>query len=284
MDEEEWPFRRYPPGYGRPGSPSRRDAGERRAAELVRRHREQGWQPPSRGRERGLSREEIVRAAIAVADAEGPDAISMRRIARELRAGAMSLYWHVGSKDELIDAMLDALEAEIEIPAPSGDWRADLRAFAYSQRAGWLRHPWIMDFIGDRPPSGPNDVRKFEAMLTLVGQLGLDARLTINLLMTLAMYIMGAVVRETQEVRAEQAEKLAEAELSPPEREAEQARIHAWFNSSGRFPNVVRLLESGLDPDDPKTRDERFEYGLEVVLDGIASRLPGSSSGRPSAS
>ena len=108
-------------------------------------------------RDRGLSRAEIVAAAIAVADAEGPDAISMRRIARELRAGPMSLYWHVGSKEELLDLMLESIETEVEAPEPSGDWRADLRAFAHQARAGMLRHRWAMEFLGGRPPSGPND-------------------------------------------------------------------------------------------------------------------------------
>ena len=89
-------------------------------------------QPPRR--DRGLSRAEIVRAAIAVADAEGPEAISMRRIAREVRAGVMSLYWYVSSKEELLDLMLDAIEAEIEVPDPSGDWRADLGVFAHRTR------------------------------------------------------------------------------------------------------------------------------------------------------
>ena len=131
-------------GGGTPGPARAADQRARRAAP--------GRGAPSRAaRDRGLSREEIVEAAIAVADAEGPDAISMRRIARELRAGAMSLYWHVASKEELIDLMLDSLEAEIGVPEPTGDWQADLRELAHRQRAGLLRHPWVMDHAG-RPP------------------------------------------------------------------------------------------------------------------------------------
>jgi AcrR family transcriptional regulator len=273
MDErdEEWPFPPYPNTYRRPGPASRTEKHQQREAEHIRRHRERGWEP--RGRARGLSREEIVRAAITVADAEGPEAISMRRIARELRAGAMSLYWYVGSKEELLDAMLDTLESEINVPEPTGDWRADLRGLAHAQREGWLRHPWIIDFIGSRPPAGPRDARKFEQTLTLFDQLGLEAWELMNALMTFGCYIMGAVMRETQEKRAQQIEEDAEAELTKEELDAQHERIAEWFRSSGRYPRIMRVMQSGIDPDDPKTRDARFEFGLERVLDGISTLL-----------
>ena len=119
--DDEPPYFRYRRQYLRSGQASREEAREERIAGHVQRHRARGSQPPRR--DRGLSRDEIVSAAIAVADAEGPDAISMRRIARELNAGAMSLYWYVASKEELLDLMLDAIEAEIEVPEPTGDWR-----------------------------------------------------------------------------------------------------------------------------------------------------------------
>jgi AcrR family transcriptional regulator len=268
-DEEEWPFPRYR-SAGRSASP--RERREQHWADHIQRHKEQGWRPP--GRDRRLSREEIVRAAIDVADAEGPDAISMRRISRELRAGTMSLYYHVGSKEDLIDAMLEALEAEMDIPDPSGDWRADLRQFARSQRAGLLRHPWIMDFIGNRPPSGPNDARQLERMLAMIDQVGLDTTWTIRVLMSLASFVMGAVIREHQEERGQRAEEEAEAELSEEEVAAESDRVGEWFRNSGKYPHILRMMESGIDPDDPKTRDERFEFGLDIVLDGIAAQIP----------
>ena len=96
-DEEQWPFSRYPREYPHSPRAAREAAREEKIAGHVQRHRARGAQPPRR--DRGLSRDEIVSAAIAVADAEGPEAISMRRIAREVGAGAMSLYWHVASKE-----------------------------------------------------------------------------------------------------------------------------------------------------------------------------------------
>ena len=266
--EEPSPFFRYP----RPAARSGRVAREERIAEHVQRHRDRGGQPPRR--DRGLSRAEIVRAAIAVADAEGLDAISMRRIARELNAGAMSLYWHVASKEELLDLMLDAIEAEIEVPEPSGDWRADLSAFAHRTRAALSRHRWAVEFVGTRPPSGPNDVRNLERLLGLLDGTGVDdARVTMSIFMTVATFVTGAVMREAQEIRLQREQERAEANLTEEEIQATRERYRKWFEASGRFPRITRLMESGVDPDDPATRDERFQFGLDCVLDGIAARL-----------
>jgi AcrR family transcriptional regulator len=267
-DEEIWAsFRR---SYPRPGRLPREADHEQRVAQRVQRHRELGAQQPRR--DRGLSRDEIVRAAIAIADAEGPDAISMRRIARELRAGAMSLYWHVGSKEELLDLMLESLYAEIEVPEPSGDWRADLRAFACRYRAVMLRHPWAMDFIGGRPPSGPDDALNAEQLLSILDGLDLDAQLTMNILMTVMTYVMGAVLREAQEIRGDRDREQATAGRTPEELEAEHQRFQAWFETSGRYPHILRLMKEDYDPDAAETRDERFEFGLDCVLDGVAAR------------
>jgi AcrR family transcriptional regulator len=258
-DEEPWPrFRPYPfRGVNREwASP-----------------RQRGAQP--RGRDRGLSRDEIVRAAITVADAEGPDAISMRRIARELRAGAMSLYWHVGSKEELISLMLDSLEAEAGVPEPTGDWRTDLRELAHRQRAGLLRHPWVLEFVANRPPSGPNDARNLERMLGMVGGLGLDPRTIVDILMTVGNYVTGAVLREVQEMRSDRHRAEQEASMTPEEIEAEREGFHQWLAAeTDRYPNIRRMVEADIDPDAADTRDERFEFGLGCVLDGIAARLP----------
>ncbi len=229
---------------------SREEAREQRIAGHVQRHRQRGAQPPRR--DRGLSRAEIVSAAIAVADAEGPEAISMRRIAREVGAGAMSLYWYVSSKEELLDLMLDAIEAEIEVPEPSGDWRADLDAFAHRTRAALRRHRWAVEFIGTRPPSGPNDVRNLERLLSLLDGIGVeDVRLIMGIFMTVATFVIGAVIREAQEVRFQHEQERAEASLTPEEIQAEHERYRDWFEASGDFPHIARLMKSGVDPDEP---------------------------------
>lgn len=244
------------------------DRRERQIAAHVDRQREHGGQPPRRVR--GLSRADIVDTAITIADTEGTDAVSMRRIAREMRAGAMSLYWHVSSKEELHQLMLQRVQAESEAPVPSGDWRADLRTYAGNARAALLRHSWAIDFIGSGPPSGPNDARNMERLIAAFDGLGLDFATVIYLIMTVGTYVLGAALREVQEIRwQEAAAGLPEAEVAELLGEFERR-----IRQSGRYPHMIRIMDTDFDPDSPATRDYRFEFGLDCVLDGIAARLP----------
>jgi AcrR family transcriptional regulator len=229
---------------------------------------------PGRGRNRtapALSRAEIVDAAIAIADAEGSGAISMRRIAQVLRAGTMSLYWHVANKEQLLDLMLDALLPEIDVPEPTGDWRADLRTQARNERAMLQRHAWVMDFIGGRPPLGPNTLLLLDRLLAALDTLDLDVATAMYILGTMQTYVMGSVLREMQEARVERDEEQADVtdEAWEPMRAAWRDRLEA----DGRFSRVVRFLDAGIDPDAPETRDERFEFGLDCIIDGIAAKI-----------
>jgi AcrR family transcriptional regulator len=227
-----------------------------------------------RGRNRvapSLSRAEIVDAAIAVADAEGAEAVSMRRIAQVLRSGTMSLYWHVTNKEHLLDLMLDALTAEVRVPDPSGDWRADLQGVAREHRAMLLRHRWMMDFVGGRPPLGPNTMLNLDRSLAVLDDLGVDTVLALNILETVATYVLGATLREMREMRVQR--DYEQSGISPEEwlplRNAWRDRLDA----DGRFSHVVRFLDQDIDPDAEETRDERFEFGLDCVLDGIAVKI-----------
>lgn len=267
-DEELWQlFNPYQPV---------RDRREKRLREHFRELQDRGHAAPRRGR--SLSRDEIVRAAIKVADAEGSSAISMRRIARELNAGAMSLYWHVASKDELLDLMLDAVEGEFQSPESTGDWRTDLREMAVNQRSGLHRHQWLMDFIGGRPPLGPNTLRNLERALTMIDELGLDRWAALNVLGSVSTYVLGAVLREFREHKVKERDEAVIAEVGEEElQEFLDSRVRT-LKATGRFPHFVRLFEDGIDPDAQETRDERFEFGLQCVLDGIAARLAAAAS------
>lgn len=220
-----------------------------------------------------LSRAEIVAAAIRVADAEGADAVSMRRIARELNAGTMSLYWHVVSKEELLDLMIDAIEGEAEVPEPSGDWRQDLTAIAAVTRAALRRHEWAVSFMAGRPPTGPSALRNLERALAALDGLGLDQGTTVTVLLTLATYVRGAVVREFQELTAER--YLAEhyAGVTETDRQTVIGEFIGRVRATGRYPHLVAMMEAGVDPDAPETRDARFDFGLDCLLDGVAARI-----------
>ena len=255
---------------GRPGD-QREQERDRRMADRVDSRRERGGRPAARAR--GLSREDIVATAIAIADAEGTDAVSIRRIARDLRVGPMSLYWHVSSKEELHRLMLEVVQGEIEAPEPTGDWRADVRTYAASTRAALLRHPWAIDFLGIGPPSGPNDARNLERLLAAVDGLGLDASTSLWALLTIGTYVMGAVLREVQEMRWERAVGEITARMSETEVSERLADFGRRIRESGRYPHIAKIADANIDPDAPETRDERFEFGLSCVLDGIAARV-----------
>jgi hypothetical protein len=119
---------------------------------------------------------------------------------------------------------VESVEAEVEVPEPSGDWRADLKVFAHRIRAAMSRHRWALEFIGSRPPSGPNDARNLERLLGILADLGPDVRLTIDFMMTVTNYVMGAVMREAQEIRGQRDQELAEANLTEEEIRAERER------------------------------------------------------------
>jgi AcrR family transcriptional regulator len=222
-------------------------------------------------RPRGLSREDIVVTAIAIADAEGTAAVSMRRIARDLDVGAMSLYWYVESKEELHRLMLEGVHGEIEAAEPSGDWRGDLAGYARNYRAALHRHPWAIDFLGVGPPSGPNDARNADRLLGALDGLGLDAATTIWALLTVGTYVMGAALREIQEIRWHRAADEAKAEMTEAEVAAARQGFERMIRGSGRYPHIAKIFDADVDPDAPETRDARFEFGLSCVLDGIAA-------------
>jgi len=88
--------------------------------------------------------------------------------------------------------------------------------------------------------------------------------------------VLGAVIRDGQEIRGQREQEQAEAGRTEEELDAERERYRDWFRASGQYPQIARLLEAGIDPDDPATRDERFEFGLDVLLGGIAAQIHAS--------
>ena len=288
-DDELWPpfgpaaaFReQLAQGRGRPGEAHGR-AGHgrdqargrgRQGADLRGRPDPRGYvEQRGRGRQgSGLSREEIVDVAIAIADSEGAESVSMRKIAQVLRAGAMSLYWHLAGKEHLLELMLDALMADVAVPEPTGDWQADLRVQARSQRKVLLRHRWVIDFIAARPPLGPNTLRNLDKSLAALDCLDIDTETAINVLQTVNTYVLGAVLRELGELRTQREQEewvTADTDFS--------AKLEHWrarLAATGLFDHFLRILRDDVDPDAEETRDARFEFGLDCVLEGIAAKL-----------
>lgn len=212
-----------------------------------------------------LKREQIVRAAIAVADAEGSQGVSMRRIAGELGAGAMSLYRHVSGKEDLLDLMLDEVFAEIALPAtPNGDWRASLRALAHTTRAVFRRHPWVLPLLTSRPTLGPNYLRWFEFSLAAVATLGLNIQTTTQVVGVVNAYVIGVVGYELAEEENTRRTGFSEADKHRYATPYVQQVI-----ASGKYPHFERFFAEGATPDP----DQGFAFGLDSLLDGLHARL-----------
>ncbi|MEV0699851.1 TetR/AcrR family transcriptional regulator [Saccharopolyspora sp. NPDC050389] len=225
-----------------------------------------------RDRERGsrpaLSEERIVRTAIRLADAEGIDALSMRRIAAEMGSGTTSLYRHITNKDELIELMIDAVYGEMPLPERAGeDWVAELAAAARIFRAALLEHPWLAQQASRRPALGPNVIKHSDHALGVVGRATGDATQAGVVVASVNTFVLGSVASELAELEAQRTTGMTEDEW----RNSVGAYVQQVVDS-GRFPHFNRrVLEAG-EPDP----GARFEFGLGCLLAGIATAL-----GRP---
>ncbi|MBB5854036.1 TetR/AcrR family transcriptional regulator [Amycolatopsis umgeniensis] len=219
-------------------------------------------EPPSRPALAPLSREKIVRAAIRLADADGLDAVSLRKIATALDVGPMRLYGYIDGKDELLDLMVDAAHVEIR---PSGDgWREVLRSLAEAMRRAVQRHEWLADLLGGRPQLGPEALATAEAVMSALDDLGVDSVMPV--VSAVNAYTIGAVRREIAERRADRAtgmdEKRWQAELGP-------YMVRSF--ATGKLPALATVVQDAVHLD----ADETFRIGLDCLLDGIGARIAG---------
>lgn len=199
----------------------------------------------------GLSREEITRAAIDLADSGGLQAVSMRRIAERIGSAPTSIYWYVSDKDELVELMVDAVIGEIELPGRlTGDWRADLSSIAWATLTTMRLHPWFSQ-LGSPLVPGPSVLRYNAAIIPILTSCGLDDATTLNVLATLNNYIFGFVQRA----------------LAWDRHEARAATVHGQpdaDDSEFGYDLSARLTMTG---------DESFAFGLDRFLDGIAALI-----------
>ncbi|GAA1076280.1 TetR/AcrR family transcriptional regulator C-terminal domain-containing protein [Nocardiopsis composta] len=225
--------------------------------------------PVRKGRT-GLDVDRVVAAAIGIADAEGLDALSMRKVADRLGVGAMSLYTYVPGKAELAEAMLDAVRAELPDPAEAGEgWRARLEAVARQNRDLYLRHPWMLQVAAGRPVLGPNSMVRYDRELRALEGLGLSDIEMDGVIALLSDYVHGA---------AREAVAMADAAADSGRTDQEWWEQHA--------PELERIADPSVYPvaarvgtavgerygasHDPAAD---FDFGLKLVLDGVAALL-----------
>lgn len=230
------------------------------------------WLRPEPGARRPrFTREQIAKTALAIADAEGFEAVSMRRVAAELGAGTMTLYHYVSNKDDLIALMDDAIMGEVLVPPgelPVDDWRAALRAIAVRSRDGFARHPWAFESLRGTP-FGPNGTRHFDQSLAAVSSLRLDKRGRLEVLAIVDDYVFGFIMRQQADLP-----DARDRDLADPDHFEALFDYSERLLATGEYPHIEQMLgdedrRAGWYEVAEAWGDSRFEHGLERLLDGI---------------
>ena len=203
-----------------------------------------------------LTRDRVLRAALALADRGGLEALTMRRLGQELDVEAMALYYHFASRDEIVDGMVDAVFAEVELPAADGDWRTAMRRRGISLRDALLRHRWAIGLMEARGHPGPANLRHHDAVIASLRAAGFEMAMVAHAYSVLDAYVYGfALTRMTLpfDATTDMAE-MAETMLAP--------------FPAGEYPNLVAFItEHAMRPG--YDFGSEFEYGLDVTLDGL---------------
>jgi AcrR family transcriptional regulator len=225
------------------------------------------WTQPPPPRRRALGRDEIVAAAIGLADDAGPAALTMKAVAGRLGSySPMALYRYVHSKEGLVDLMLDAAAAEVAVPEePGADWRTDLHGLAAETYQMIKRHPWYAQLTHTRAPAGPHMMRRIEFMLAVLTGQGATLSAAMTYAALIDRHIFGSGLQEAEEERVDRREGLDDNATFL----AAITAVHELAAADGRFPNLTAWLANPTGP----SAGEQFELGLAFLLDGIAARL-----------
>ena len=207
-----------------------------------------------------LSRDRVFAAAVALADAEGIEALTMRRLGQELAVEAMSLYRHVANKNDLLDGMVDVVFREIELPSGGSDWRTAMRQRAISVRTALTRHPWATPLMQSRSTPGPATLRHHDAVIGSLRSAGFPIALVAHAFSALDSYIYGFALQQRS------------LPFDTEEETAELATAIMAQLPAGEYPHLVELtvehvLQPGYD------YGEEFALGLDLILDGLERAL-----------
>jgi len=209
---------------------------------------------------RRLSRERVLQAAIAHADAEGLEALTMRTLAEMLEVAPMALYRHVANKEDLIDAMVDVVFSEIGVPSGGGDWKTAMRQRAISVRDALSRHRWAIGLMESRRNPGPANLRHHDAVIGRLRAAGFSIEMAAHAYSLLDGYIYGFALTKMNlpfESTAEVAD-VAKTMLQP--------------FPINEYPNLVEFItEHAMQPG--YDYGDEFEYGLDLILDGLDRAL-----------
>ena len=209
-----------------------------------------------------VTRDRALAAAVSVADTEGIDALTMRRLALELGVEAMSLYHHVASKTDILDGMVDLVFTEIELPAQGVQWKPAMRARAMSARAALMRHKWAVSIMNSRTAPGPATLRHHDAVIGCCRQAGFSVAETGHIFSLIDSYVYGFVLQEVA---------LPFDETSNLEAIIEDMMMPF---SPDDYPHLTEFTIDYILKPGYRYGDE-FEYGLDLVLDRLETMRPG---------
>ncbi|MBO3746694.1 TetR/AcrR family transcriptional regulator C-terminal domain-containing protein [Streptosporangiaceae bacterium NEAU-GS5] len=219
-------------------------------------------------REPGLSREAIIQGAMELLDAEGIDALSMRKLATRLASGATSIYWYVESKDQLLELVMDAVYGEVAVPV-DGSWRKAAEAFAAGLRKAVFHHPWLVSLVGALPAIGPNAMTASERLVGAFKKAGFEGWSLDYAVAAITSYALGAAIPSAawQNAHRKQGRSIQEtvAQMAPT--------IHFV---SADYPNLSEMVDRyyGGETDVEQIQQRSFYFGLNALLDGLEACLP----------
>jgi AcrR family transcriptional regulator len=204
-----------------------------------------------------LSRDRVLSAAVAIADAGGVGSLTIRSLADKLGVKPMSVYHYVANKEEILDAIVDLVFAEVELPRPGGDWQAEMRRRAVSARQVLGRHPWAIALLQSRTTPGPATLRHHDAFIGTLREAGFSVAMTAHALALIDSYVYGFALSE------------AALPIHGPESVAEIAGSMMQAYAPDAYPHLAEfttehVIRPGYD------FGEEFPFGLDVILDGLA--------------
>ena len=203
-----------------------------------------------------LSRERVLRAALALADTGGIESLTMRRLGQELRVEAMSLYNHVANKDDILDGIVDLVFSEIAVPSDRADWKTAMRQRAISTREVLLRHSWATSLMQSRTKPGPATLRHHDSVLGSLRKAGFAVDMAAHAFSVMDGYIYGFALQQMNlpSHTSEEAAELAENIL----REL----------PADKYPHLAEMItEHAMKPGYDYA--DKFEFGLDLILDGL---------------
>ncbi|WP_037364036.1 TetR/AcrR family transcriptional regulator [Nakamurella lactea] len=216
-----------------------------------------------------LSRDRVLEAAMTVADSGGLDALTIRSLAAELGVKPMSVYHHVANKDEILDGIVDRVFAEIELPEPDGDWRAGMTHRAGSARRALGRHSWAIALLQSRVNPGPATLRHHNAVIGALRTAGFSVKLTAHAFALIDSYVFGFALSE------------AALPIHGPDTVPEvAASMMQQYFSPDAYPHLLEFTTEHVMRPDYQFGDE-FDFGLAVILDGLAGIQSKSASRMP---